>query len=82
MPTETIGDYLVEYGGEPLKVVEGWAAYLAIYDVTRNPAFRASLIPKQRVCLETVFSREEAAAERAREVALEKIGPAARERQP
>ncbi|HZW21077.1 hypothetical protein [Noviherbaspirillum sp.] len=80
MPTETIGDYLVEYSGEPLRIGNGWAAYLAIYDLTRNPAFRASLIPKHRVCLETVFNTEEAAAERAREVALEKIGPSARER--
>lgn len=74
MPTEYIGDYLVEYSGEPLRFSKGWAAYLAIYDVTRNPAFRASIFPKHRVCLDTVFLTEEAATERAREVAFHKIG--------
>lgn len=74
MPTEYIGEYLVEYSGEPLRISKGWAAYLAIYDVSRNPAFRASLLPKHRVCVETVFNSEEAAAERAREVAIIKIG--------
>ena len=74
MPTEYIGEYLVEYGGEPLRIGKGWAAYLAIYDVTRNPAFRAAILPKHRVCLDTEFITEEAAAERAREVAVAKIG--------
>ena len=77
MPTEYIGEYLVEYSGEPLRFGEGWAAYLAIYDVSRNPAFRASIIPRQRVCLEMVFVTQEDAAERAREVAIAKIGPSA-----
>jgi hypothetical protein len=74
MPTEYIGEYLVEYGGEPLCLGKGWAAYLAIYDVSRNPAFRVSLFPKRRVCLDIEFGTEEAAAERAREVAVAKIG--------
>lgn len=74
MPTEYISDYLVEYGGEPLRISKGWAAYLAIYDVSRNPAFRVSLFPKHRVRVETVFTTEEAAAECAREVAVDKIG--------
>jgi hypothetical protein len=74
MPTEYIGEYLVEYSGEPLRYGKGWGAHVAIFDVSRNPAFRASLFPKQRVCLETVFPTEEEAAERAREVAVMKIG--------
>jgi hypothetical protein len=74
MPTEYIGEYLVEYGGEPLCLGKGWAAYLAIYDVSRNPAFRVSLFARRRVCLEMEFGTEEAAAERAREVAVAKIG--------
>lgn len=77
MPTEYIGEYLVEYSGEPLRIGKGWAAYLAIYDVNRNPAFRASIFPKHRVCLDTVFITQEAAAERAREVAVAKIGRSA-----
>ena len=77
MPTEYIGEYLVEYSGEPLRFGKGWAAYLAIYDVSRNPAFRTGIFPKRRVCLDTVFITEEAAANRAREVALVKIGPSA-----
>lgn len=74
MPTEYIGDYLVEYSGERLRYGKGWGAHVGIYDVSRNPAFRASLFPKQRVCVETEFLTEEAAAERAREVAIMKIG--------
>ena len=74
MPTEYIGEYLVEYSGEPLRIGEGWGAHLAIYDVSRNPAFRASLFPKQRVCLDSVFVTQEEAAARAREVAVAKIG--------
>ena len=77
MPTEYIGEYLVEYSGEPLRIGNGWAAYLAIYDVKRNPAFRASIFPKHRVCLDTVFLTQEAAADRAREVAVAKIGRSA-----
>ncbi|OWW18181.1 hypothetical protein [Noviherbaspirillum denitrificans] len=77
MATEYIGEYLVEYGGEALCLGKGWAAYIAIYDVTRNPAFRAALIPRQRVSLDTVFLTEEAATERAREVAVAKIGRSA-----
>lgn len=77
MPTEYIGEYLVEYSGEPLRFVKGWGAYLAIYDVNRNPAFRASIFPKHRVCLDTIFQTEEDAAQRAREVAVAKIGPSA-----
>lgn len=74
MPTEYIGGYLVEYTGEPLRIGKGWAAFLAIYDVSRNPAFRASIFPKHRVSLDTVFLSQEEAAERAREVAIAKIG--------
>ena len=77
MPTEYIGEYLVEYSGEPLRFGKGWAAYLVIYDVTRNPAFRISLFPKRRVCLENVFETEEIAAQHAREVAMAKIGRSA-----
>ena len=77
MTTEYIGEYLVEYSGERLCLGMGWGAWLAIYDVKRNPAFRSSLIPKHRVCIQTVFPTEEAAAARAREVALEKIGKSA-----
>jgi hypothetical protein len=77
MPTEYIGEYLVEYTGEPLSIGKGWAAYLTIYAVSPNPAHRTSIIPKRRVCLDTVFLTQEAAAERARELALEKIGKSA-----
>ena len=81
MPTEYIGEYLVEYGGEPLSLGKGWAAYIAVYDVTRNPAFHAALLPRQRVSLDTVFLTEEAAAEHARDVAVAKIGRSASAKQ-
>lgn len=81
MPTEYIGDYLVEYSGEPLRFTEGWGACLAIYDLSRNPAFRASIFPKHRVCVDTVFTTEEAAEQRAREIAIDKIGRSAQPRQ-
>ena len=76
MPTEYIGEYLVEFTGEPLSIGKGWAAYLTIYAVS-NPLHRTSLFPKRRVCLDTVFLTQEAAAERARELAIEKIGKSA-----
>lgn len=77
MPSEYIGDYLVEYTGEPLCIGKGWAAYLTIYAASPNPAHRTSILPKRRVCLDTVFLTQEAAAERARELAIAKIGKSA-----
>lgn len=73
MPTERMGDYLVEYAGEPLSVGPGWAAFLTIYTTTPNPAHRTSLFPRQRVRLDTVFLTRDAAEEAAREVAEDKI---------
>lgn len=73
MPTEYIGEYLVEYAGEPLSIGKGWAAYLTIYAVS-NSLHRTSIFPKRRVCLDTIFLTREAAEEHARKVAIAKIG--------
>lgn len=73
MPTEQIGNYIIEYSGEPLKIGRAWGAYLTVYMASPNPAHRNSLLPRHRVGLDTVFLTQDAAEERAREVGIAKL---------
>lgn len=65
MQSKKIGDYEVEYGGEPLADSEGWAAYVAVYGPSPNPMHRNSVFPHQRVAVESVFGSEAEAADAA-----------------
>ena len=70
MPTEQIGDYEIEYAGEHLNEVDGWAACLTVYGPSANPMHRNALVPHQRVAVEQVFASEEEALAAARLAAL------------
>lgn len=78
MPSEQIGNYILEYAGEPLRIGSGWAAYLTIYSTSPNPAHRTSIFPRRRVRLDTVFVTQAAAEDCAREVGMSKITGAPR----
>jgi len=70
MQTEQIGDYEIEYAGERLADVDGWAAFVTVYGPSTNPMHRNALIPHQRVVVEQVFDTEEMAQGEARAAAL------------
>jgi len=70
VPTEQIGDYEIEYAGEHLNEVEGWAAFVTVYGPSTNPMHRNALVPHQRVLVERVFASEEEALAEARVAAL------------
>ena len=70
MPTEQIGDYEIDYAGEHLAEVEGWAAFVTVYGPSTNPMHRNALVPHQRVLVERVFATEEEALAEARVAAL------------
>jgi len=70
VPTEQIGDYEIEYAGERLTDVEGWAAFVTVYGPSTNPMHRNALVPHQRVAVEQVFDSEEGALAEARVAAL------------
>ena len=70
MQTEQIGDYEIEYAGERLVDMEGWAAFVTVYGPSTNPMHRNALIPHQRVAVEQVFDSEESAQGEARTAAL------------
>ncbi|MDB5762351.1 MAG: hypothetical protein JWQ21_1346 [Herminiimonas sp.] len=73
MPTETIGEYEIEYSGVQLPDSENWTAHLTIYGPSSNPMHRNNIFPDQRVAVETVFPSEEAAAAEARKIAITMI---------
>jgi hypothetical protein len=75
VPTEQIGQYEIEYTGERLADVDGWAAYIAIYGPPTNPMHRNDIVPHQRVAVEQVFASEEEAAAEARKAALAMLEP-------
>ena len=71
MPTtEQIGDYEIEYAGEHLADVDGWAAFVTVYGPSTNPMHRNALVSHQRVAVEHVFTSEEEALAEARVAAL------------
>ena len=70
MPTEQIGDYEIDYAGERLEDVDGWAACVTVYGPSANPMHRNAVVPHQRVAVEHVFASEEEAQAEARIAAL------------
>ena len=69
MPTETHGDYEIDYQGQFLADVDGWAAFVTVYGPSDNPMHRNIVIPAQRVSVQQVFASEEQAAAEALRVA-------------
>lgn len=69
MPSETIGEYEIEYSGVQLPEGEGWGAYVTVYGPSPNPMHRTPLFPHHRVAVETVFPTEQAAEEQAHQIA-------------
>lgn len=70
MAIEQIGKYEIEYEAEALPEAAGWAAYVAVYGASDNPAHRKEIMPRKRVALETAFSSAEAALDEAHRLAL------------
>jgi hypothetical protein len=70
VPTEQIGDYEIEYAGERLEDVDGWAACVTVYGPSTNPMHRNAVVPHQRVALEHVFASESEAQAEAHAAAL------------
>lgn len=70
MPSETIGEYEIEYSGMQLAGTEDWAAYVAIYGPSSSPMHRNSIVPTQRVSVANVFPTQDEAADEARKVAI------------
>ena len=69
MPPETHGDYEIDYQGQFLADVDGWAAFVTVYGPSDNPMHRNIVIPAQRVSVQQVFASEEQAAAEALRVA-------------
>jgi hypothetical protein len=74
MKTELIGDYEIEYAGVQLPDVDDWAAYLTIYGPSSNPMHMNTVVPHQRVSIDSVFPTEQEAEAEARKQALSMIG--------
>jgi hypothetical protein len=74
MTAEQIGEYEIECSGVQLPDSEEWAAYLTIYGPSANPMHMSTVFPHQRVCIDTVFSSEQAAEAEARKLAMSMIG--------
>lgn len=70
MPTQQRGEYEIDYSGVWMADVEGWAAHVAIYGPSPNPMHRNSIVPPQRVALETVFPTQEQAETEAQKAAI------------
>ncbi len=70
MAIEQIGKYEIEYEAEALPEAAGWAAYVAVYGESDNPAHRKEVVARKRVALESTFSSEEVALEEAHRLAL------------
>lgn len=66
MTTEQIGDYEIDFEAMLLPEDAGWAAYVAIFGASDNPAHRRSIFERKRVELESHFETEEAALAAAR----------------
>jgi hypothetical protein len=73
MKTEQIGDYEIEYSAEQLPEAEGWAAFLTVYGPSPNPMHRNPIFPRQRVCVDTMFSSEQEAEAGAHKHAVDMI---------
>ena len=70
MAIEQVGKYEIEYEAEALPETAGWAAYVAVYGESDNPAHRKEIVARKRVALESVFDSETAALDEAHRLAL------------
>ena len=71
MPTEQIGKFEIEYEAAALPDNAGWAAYVAIFSESDNPAHRNNVVPRERVAVGEVFADETSAV-----AAAQRIGQA------
>lgn len=69
MPSETIGEYEIEYSGVLLPDSEHWAAYVTVFAPSPNPMHRNNIFPNQRVSVEQVFANQAEAEQEAYKVA-------------
>ena len=70
MAIEQIGQYEIAFEAEALPQASGWAAYVAVYGESDNPAHRKVIVARKRVALEAAFASEAAALEEAHRQAL------------
>ena len=61
MPTQRSGKYEIEYEASALPDNTGWAAYVAVFSESDNPAHRNSIMPRKRVAVEETFADEASA---------------------
>lgn len=71
MPTEQSGKYEIDYEASALPDNAGWAAYVAVFSQSENPAHRNSIVPRKRVAVEEMFADEASAL-----AAAQRIGQA------
>jgi hypothetical protein len=71
MPVEQVGKYEISYEAEALPESAGWAAYVAVFGASDNPAHRNVLVERKRVAVEHHFSVEQEALTAAHEAALQ-----------
>jgi hypothetical protein len=70
MTIEIIGKYEIDFEAEALPADAGWAAYVAVFGASDNPAHRKCIVERKRVAIESRFDSEEAALSAAREHAI------------
>lgn len=70
MANARVGKYDIEFEAEALPDAAGWAAYVAVYGESDNPAHRREVVARKRVAVETRFDTEAAALEEAHRLAL------------
>ena len=73
MAAEQAGKYEIEYEAVALPESAGWAAFVAVFGESENPAHRKEVIARKRVAVDQTFDTEEAALEEAHRLALELI---------
>lgn len=70
MPIEQVGKYEIEYEAAALPDDGGWAAYVAVFGASDNPAHRNSIMPRERVGVAETFKTEAEALEAALRIGL------------
>ena len=73
MPTEQAGKYEIEYEAGVLPEDAGWAAYVAIFIPSENPAHRNNVVPRKRVAVDEVFADEASALAAAQRIGKEML---------
>lgn len=73
MRTEQIKGHDIELSGVRVASSPNWTAHLTIYGPGTNPMHRNNIFPCQQVCVEQVFSSEQAAQDAALKVAQDML---------